>query len=312
MQQYDLSWADAGHGDPAFLSEIFGLALVRDIAPLEALRRVGGLEDTVADRTPAQIVDLHNFDDGYPEVASALSLGEWTVLVQPNSFWLRHLVDALSRGTEAVAIVRHDYASPNFTHAVDGTVTTSFNLNYPDQRGGTDPDRLLPLIREAGFDPDTVDDGDDDDDDESWLDRYENVMARALRLTGLITGVLPTYEQITEPLPSMHFDRWFSRTRPSDVEDALATATGLVAELNVGDTPGLAAALAAAGRGEPVVVTPDSDLGRHVREWSTLASRAGWSLNLDRGRLTDEEGRRGGRFGHLTQALAAAFRADLA
>jgi hypothetical protein len=85
-----------------------------------------------------------------------------------------------------------------------------------------------------------------------------------------------------------HVDHWFSRTRPSDVEDALATATALVADLNVGDTPGLAAALAAAERGEPVVVTLDSDLGRHVREWSTLARRASWSINLDRGRMTDE------------------------
>ena len=308
MQQYDLSWADAGHGDPAFLSEIFGLAFVRDIAPLDALRRIGGLEDTLAHRTPVQIADLHVYDDGYPEVASALALGEWTVLVQPNSFWLTHLVDALSRGTEAVAIVRHDYASPSFTHAVDGAVATSFDLDWPDERGGTDPDRLLPLIREAGFDPDTA----DDEDDESWSDRSEDVMAHALRLTGLVTGVLPTYEQITAPRPSMHFDRWFSRTRPSDVEDALATATGLVAELNVGGTPGLAAALAAAERGEPVVVPPDSDLGRHVREWSTLARRASWSLNHEKSRMSDEERSRGFRFGHLTQTLAAAFRADLA
>src|SRR5688572_154896 len=101
MQQPDLSWADAGHGDPAFLSEIFGLAFVRDLTPLDALRRVGGLEDTLAHRTPTEIGRMHNFDDGYPEVVSALALGEWTVLVQPNGFWLSFLVDALSRGTEA-------------------------------------------------------------------------------------------------------------------------------------------------------------------------------------------------------------------
>jgi hypothetical protein len=306
MQQHDLSWADAGHGDPAFLSEIFALAFVRDLTPLDALRRVGGLEDTLAHRTPTEIGQLHDFDNGYPEVVSALALGGWTVLVQPNGFWLEHLVGALSRGTEAVAFLRHDYASPRFTHAVDGEVTTSFNLNWPGDRGGTDPDRLLPLIREAGFSPDT---GDDEDD---WQDRYEGALSRALRLTGLITGVLPTHEQITAPLPSTHFDHWFSRTRPSGVEGALAKATGLVAELDLGGTPGLAAALAAAERGEPVVVTPDSDLGRHVREWSTLARRASWSLNLERSRMSDDERSRGFRFGHLTQALAAAFRADLA
>lgn len=175
MRQHDLSWADAGHGHPAFLSEMFALAFVRDLTPLDALRRVGGLEDTLAHRTPTEIEQTHNFDDGYPEVVSALVLGEWTVLVQPNGFWLEHLVDALSRGTEAVALLRHDYASPSFTHAVDGKVTTSFDLNWPEDRGGTDPDRLLPLIREAAFDPDPV-----DDEDESRLDPCEDVVARAL------------------------------------------------------------------------------------------------------------------------------------
>ncbi|MFD4668686.1 DUF6461 domain-containing protein [Lentzea sp. NPDC058450] len=307
MSELDLSWADAGHGDPAFLGEIFSLAFVRGVEPLDALRRIGGLEDTLAHRTPAEIAAAHTFDDGYPEVASAFALGEWTVLVQPTSYTLRYLVDALSRGTEAFAVVRHDYASPSFDHAIDGTVTTHFNLNYPESRGGSDPDRLLPLIREAGFDPDDEDDS-DDEDDESWRYRYEGAVARGMALAGRIVGAPPTFEQVSASLPSMHVDSWFSRTKPAHVEDAPAEAARLVAELDLAATPGLAAALAAA----PVVVTQDSDLGRHVREWSALARRADWSLNLERSRMTDEQRSRGYRFGHLTMALAATFRADLA
>ncbi|MCR3753784.1 DUF6461 domain-containing protein [Lentzea californiensis] len=174
MQQHDLSWADAGHSDPAFLGEIFSLAFVREVDPPEALRRVRDLE-----------------------AVSAFALDEWTVLVQPNSFWLETVVDALSRGTEACAVVRHDFAAPRFAHAVDGTVTTFFNLNYPESRGGTDPDGLLPLIREAGFDLAA----DDDDDDESWRHRYQGAVARGMRLAGLITGVLPTYEQVSASSP---------------------------------------------------------------------------------------------------------------
>ncbi|MGI5499842.1 DUF6461 domain-containing protein [Lentzea sp. CA-135723] len=309
MAERDLSWADAGHGDPAFLGEIFSLAFVRGVEPLDALRRIGGLEDTLAHRTPAEIAAAHTFDEGYPEVASAFALGEWTVLVQPTSHTLGPLVDALSRGTEALAVVRHDYASPRFEHAIDGTVTTCFNLNYPEDRAGSDPDRLLPLIREAGFDPDYEDsDDEDDEDDESWLHRYEGVVGRGMALAGRIIGAPPTFEQVSASLPSMHVDSWFSRTTPEHVEDAPAEAARLVAELDVAATPGLAAALAAA----PVVVTPDSDLGRHVREWSALARRASWSLNLERSRMTDEQRARGHRFGHLTRALAATFRADLA
>lgn len=296
----DHSWADAWPGAGRFLGEIFSLAFVRDVEPLEAMRRIGGLPDTLAERTPEQIGELHDFDHGYPEVVSALALGEWTVLVQPTGFWLELLVDALSRGTEAIALVRHDYATPRYSHAVDGTLVTGFHLNYPDSRRGTDPDRYLALMREAGFDP---------DDDEG---QYEQAVSRALRLAELVTGVSPTFDQLVAPLPSTHFDHWFSRTRPSSTPSD-KTAEEIVAELDLAGTPGLADALAAARRGEPVVVTPESELGQHVRQWSTLARTASWSLNgPGRYRMTDEERRRGYRFGHLTSALAHAFRADLA
>ncbi|GGN03847.1 hypothetical protein GCM10011609_48700 [Lentzea pudingi] len=82
--------------------------------------------------------------------------------------------------------------------------------------------------------------------------------------------------------------------------DALHGAPGR----HLGGTPGLAAAPTA---GEPVVVTPDSDLGGHLREWSTSARRASWTLNHEGGRMTDEERARG----HLTRALAATFRSEL-
>ena len=301
----DHSWADAHPGEEPFLGEIFSIAFVRHVQPLDALRRVGGLPDTLAERTPAEITELHEYEHGYPEVVSALALGEWTVLLQPNGFWLGHLDDALSRGTKALSVLRHDYASPRFSYAVDGELITTFHLNYPDHRDGADPDRHLDLVREAGFDP---------DDDEG---QYDEAHSRAMRLAELITGVAPTFEQLTGPLPSMHFDHWFSHTRPSRVTNtpaACAAAEEIVAELDLADTPGRAAALAAARREEPVVVTPDSELGRHVREWSTLARRASWSLNdpWSRDRMSDQERRRGYRFGHLTERLAAAFRADLA
>ncbi len=180
-----------------------------------------------AERTSKDIGELHNYEDGYPDVVSALPLGEWTVLVQPTGFWLETLADALSRRTE--------------------------------------PDRL-PLLREAGFDPDD----------------------------------------------SGQYDYAVSHTRPSRPENARALAVAIVAELRLGDTPGLAAALEAAGRGEPVVVTPESELGRHVREWSTSARRASWSLNdpSGRGRMSEDERERAYRPGHLVGALSGAFRAD--
>lgn len=296
---HDHSWADAYSGDEPFLGEIFSLAFVRDVEPLDAMRRVGGLTDTLAERTPDQIAELHNFDDGYPEVVSALALGEWTVLVQPTGFWLGMLAAALSRGTEAVSLVRHDYATSSFDHAVDGTLVGGFNVDYPPTHYGADPSRLLDLMRKAGFDPD-----DEEGDSEAGV-------SGALRLAELITGVSPTFDQLVAPLPSMHFDPWFSRRSPSG-SPSEHTAEEIIAELDLARTPGLAEALAAARRGEHVVVTPESELGQHVREWSTLSRRASWSLNMAHGRMSDQERARGYRFGWLLQKLAFAFRSDLA
>ncbi|HEX8870873.1 MAG TPA: DUF6461 domain-containing protein [Lentzea sp.] len=296
----DLSWADSLHVEP-FLSEIFAIAFVRGVAPLDALQRIGGHPDTLEERTPEEIRDLHDFDHGYPDIASALSLGEWTVVLQPTSWEVGSLVDALSRRTEAVSVVRHDYASPSFLHAVDGKIVTYVDPSFPDQRTVRDPERVLPLLRRVGFDPF------DPDDEEAQID---HPIARALRLAFLITGVLPTFEQLTEPLPSMHFDSWFARTRPDSTE--AEPAESIVAELGLGDTPGLAEALAAARRGERVVVAPDSELGRHVREWLKISRLGSWSLNSARSRMTEEERRRATRYGWLLLALRQAFRPDLA
>jgi hypothetical protein len=298
--QHDHSWADALHGAERFLGDIFSLAFVRGVDPLDAMRRAGGLPDTLAERTPGQIAELHDYDHGYPEVVSALALGEWTVLLQPNGFWMVHQVEALSRGTEAVAVSRHDYATSSFGHAVDGTLVGGFDVNYPPTHYGADTGRLLDLMREAGFDPDDEDGCDDG-------------VSRALSLAELITGVAPTFDQLVEPLPSMHFDHWFSRSRPSG-SPSEHTAEEIIAELDLARTPGLTAALAAARRGEHVVVTPESELGQHVREWLTLTRRASWSLNDHggRARMSDQERARGHRFGWLLQELAFAFRSDLA
>lgn len=127
--------------------------------------------------------------------------------MQPASFWLGHLADASSRGTEAFATTRHEYANPAFAYAVNGTIVTGFNPWYPDDRYGTEPDRLLPRMKEAGFDPDDED------------GQYRQSTSRSLRLIGSVTGVLPTADQVNGPLPSMQFDHWFSRTRPSSSEN---------------------------------------------------------------------------------------------
>ena len=301
----DLAWADAGPGDDLELSEVYCLTFIKDVDEHEALRRMGALADTVATRTASDIEDLRDFDHGYPTAASALSLGTWTVVFEPDGFEGSHLVAALSRGTEAVSVLRHDYASDAFEYAVDGQSVTHFEPIFPSSRHGADPDRLLPWMLEVGFTT-----GDDD--------QIDDPIARCLLLVERITGVLPSFDALTGPLTSAFIEPWFSEgpkqpaSRPGRDEpvDAVSEVRRLADLHGLAGTPGLADALAAAG---PVVVTPDSPLGRHVRDWLTESRRAGWSLNDHGGRhrMTEAERKRAFDLGWLARALGAALRPDL-
>lgn len=290
------------------LGEIYCLTFIRGVDGQEALRRMGGLADTVATRTWADLGELHNFDAGYPMVAGALPLAGWTVVFEPNGFEGAHLTAEVSRGTEAVAVLRHDYASPTFSYAVAGEVVTEFDPTFPAYRHGTGPDRLAGHMHEVGFPL--------SEDEDSY---FSDAISRALSLTERITGVLPAFEALTGPLLSAHLEPWFTdaprepagRPGHDGPVDAVGEVRRLTESHGLTDTPGLADALAAAERGEHVRVTPESPLGRHVREWLTVSRQASWSLNDHSGyRMTEAERRRAFELGWLARALGAAIQPE--
>ena len=305
----ELSWADAYAGDERCLGEIFCLTFIKEVDEVEALRRMGGLPDTTAVRTLDDVAQWHDFDAGYPDLAAALSLGTWTVVFEPNGFEGSHVLPALSRGTEAVSVLRHDYASPSFDYAVAGELITHFDPTFPTDRHGVDPDHLLTRMLDVGF---AVDEEDDEDEG-----RYDEPIARSLLLAEHITGVLPSFDALTGSWTSAHIEPWFSDARKQPAGrpghdgpvDAFAEVRRLTGLLGLTGTPGMADALVAAERGERVTVTPDSPLGEHVRAWLTEARRASWSLNDHGGRhrMTEAERRRGYDLGWLARALGAAL-----
>ncbi|QUH02357.1 hypothetical protein HUO13_17500 [Saccharopolyspora erythraea] len=298
----DLAWADAHAGADDHLDEIYCLTFIKGVGTEEALRRFGAFADTIAVRTPEEIGSLNNFEDGYPTMASALGLGEWTVVFEPSGYEGALLVAALSRGTEAFSLLRHDYAESEGGYAVDGVLITGFDPLFPNHRYGAEPDRLLPQMREVGFAL-----GEDDD-------QFDNAYSRSLRLAERFTSALPTRQQLTAPLVSAHVEPWFSdAVRPEvtgqQVADAVAEVRRLAAKHGLTGTPGLADALAAASESTaPVPVSPESELGRHVRAWLAEAHRASWSLNDHRARMSEAERYRGYDLGWLTKALGTALR----
>ncbi|RKT87524.1 hypothetical protein SAMN05421805_11310 [Saccharopolyspora antimicrobica] len=257
----EFSWADDYPGQERHLSEIFCLTFVKDVGIDEVLRLMGGFADTTAIRAAAEDDAMSHHSEGMLELAMAARLDSWTVVFEPYGFWGSSLTPILSRGTEAASLLRHDYANPHLDYAVDGELVTGLDPTFPDMRYGTEPTRLDPLLREAGFDLSESENGQD------------RAFSRSLRVIQLITGVSPTYEQLTGPLISAHFDPWFSaapKQLPHGVDgpaEALAKTRRLTEVLGLTGTPGLSEALAAAESGQQVVVTPDSDLGQHVRAW---------------------------------------------
>ncbi|GAA4202980.1 DUF6461 domain-containing protein [Microbispora amethystogenes] len=88
----------------------------------------------------------------------------------------------LSRGGEAVSVMRHDYAaSHHFAHAVEGELRTAFRPDWPQERWGARPDALNADLRELGLTPSGP--------QEESLYRHETV-APALALASRLSGVL--------------------------------------------------------------------------------------------------------------------------
>ncbi|MEU4536732.1 DUF6461 domain-containing protein [Streptosporangium sp. NPDC023825] len=122
-------------------------------------------------------------------------MGEWTVLIEESGWTCTEAdkVQALSAGTVAVAVLRHDYASDDFVYAVDGELVTYFNPKIPRWRHGSDPDRLNDLMRQAGLDP---------DDAPGTGAQAPSSASGALLLAAWLTGVLLTSEIVKGPFMS--------------------------------------------------------------------------------------------------------------
>lgn len=300
------------------LGEIFCLTFLKGVGAPEALLRMGGCPDTFRNRTGTELGEAaESFDAGFPAMAMALPLGAWTVVIEPDGFEGADdaLLEAASRGTEAVSVLRHDYASAHFGYAVDGTTVAGFDPGYPAEETswGSDPAMLRPLMDALGLRPPS------DESDESWLDAE----ARAIVLAQRITGVrVPDQPLLTAGL-SAHLEPWFvtraargdllradryaphsaelaaaAEAADPDVQRAVAVAEARrqAAALGIADAPGLAEALDAAARGTAQRVTMESVLGRQVRGWLDAQRRASASTNVPhRHRMTEDE--RGHAFG---------------
>ncbi|BEL05414.1 hypothetical protein Q0Z83_036050 [Actinoplanes sichuanensis] len=282
----ELLWDDLG--------EIACLTFVRGVDEVEALRRLGAYPDTIGEKDPGDF--LEEFEVDFPQVAVAIGLGSWSVVIEPVGFCgADHLLlSAASVGTEAIVVLRHDYASAAFAYAVDGALITGFEPSYPAPTlmHGVDSQRLWPAMREVGFRP----------PDEDGGENSQHSTAMALLLAQRITGVVVPRGVMDEPRMCAELEPWFAVAyNPGDLLIADQTLEGhaaplvaavqaagpatqrrvAVAEvrrqakaLGLDRTLGLDDALSAAAAGVGYSIAVDSPLGRQVRAWLTTSRKA--------------------------------------
>lgn len=178
----DYAWQD--HWE-----EIYTVTFVRGMDEDEVLRRYGVTDP--GELTWEDVTDRTEETDGLNDMVVVARLGAWVVALE--SYGWRTLDDAflasLSRGGEAVTVMRHDYAaSHHFGHAVDGDVRTVFPPNRPGDRSGSAPDALLDDMRDLGLNPET---------EAHYL---SGMVAPALALASRLTGVVFTADLFGDAL----------------------------------------------------------------------------------------------------------------
>jgi hypothetical protein len=173
------------------LGGIFCLTFVKGLDESEALLRMGGKPDTVRTRTAEE---LESADAG---MAAALRLGSWTVVIEPRGSHGAEdaVLLAVSRGTAAVSVLRHDEAAPHFGYAVDATMIAAFDPGYPAEevRWGSDPGQLSQLLQVVGLWPPA---------DDAW----KEAEPRAIMLAQRIAGVTVPPEPLAVPRLSAQID----------------------------------------------------------------------------------------------------------
>jgi hypothetical protein len=183
MNAEDYTWFAKTH-----LYEAYCLTLVRGLGRSDALARI--------DAEPTgSVFGLMNFINyaydnaswrtGSPFPIGAVELDGWTLLVEANGFLgvTAAVIRPLSAGTRVVSHYRNVDAEDRFCWMDDGELRLQFEPLFPYIREGSEPDSLIDVMRQVGFDLRNIEDHD-----------YELHTEAAFALAEHLTGVRLTYE----------------------------------------------------------------------------------------------------------------------
>src|SRR5262249_11981152 len=121
----------------------------------EVFRCFGGDLTTEEQMTLGEAIDriFAGSHGNYYSFVLAGRIGEWIVTIEEDGYqgvrpevWRR-----ASHGTEMVSMFWNVDRNTEFIYAVDGEAVVTFDMLFPEERGGSDPDRLLGYMLELPF-----------------------------------------------------------------------------------------------------------------------------------------------------------------
>ncbi|WP_433515303.1 DUF6461 domain-containing protein [Nonomuraea sp. CA-143628] len=197
-------WLQPPYDDQGnLLGEIYCVTLLRGLDPAEVLRRFGARTSTEMsfaelDLAVSDFTMVTGGGDGGGYVG-VVATGDGCAAVEPSG-WSGTgdpTLARLSAGTDVVSVLRHDYACDYFHYAADGIMITAFDPTVPEDRSGTDTDRLAGLMREFGL---PLEAGSDEEWDQRYDDLAEHGLARMFAMAARLTGVTFTADLLNGPL----------------------------------------------------------------------------------------------------------------
>jgi Family of unknown function (DUF6461) len=172
------------------LTGAYCLTLVEGLSRAETLKRIGA-------QTDCRLVGVHQLtesaytksrwggEQGVQTYVGATSLGEWTLMVEPNGFLgvTEKVIVPLSRGVRLVSHYKNGDSDNRFCWVEDGDVRLRFEPMFAYHRTGSDPDGMVDVLPRLGFDLAR--------DEDRHYERYKEA---AFALAEHITGVRLTAE----------------------------------------------------------------------------------------------------------------------
>ncbi|MEU7075800.1 DUF6461 domain-containing protein [Streptomyces narbonensis] len=149
----DYTWFEDDFPD---IAEAYCFTLVRGLPPAELTSRLEGRPEAPLQGIAA-VVDAafaqYDLAEGKRQLVAMATVGEWTLLIEPNGYLGVTEEQALpaSAGTSWISHFSNINALGTFLWAEDQVLRLCFDPTLPDQRWGTTPDALLDGMRRTGF-----------------------------------------------------------------------------------------------------------------------------------------------------------------